>query len=182
MVFLVMYLDGTSELVSRNDFSGIDIDKVDRVYPGNYEVRVVSELVPLGEEKDRLAETVAAFKEKYSGNVVTQNGLVDFENWFENASNGESAIIPEKVLVPQKTYKVIKIKDDVPEIRLSKSAETVLPEEIAADEPENIPAQEPVKEEETQTSLFDAETENTAAEETAAEAHRRRGRRKKSEE
>lgn len=110
MIYVVMYLDGTSEVVDRSRFSEVDIDKVERVYPGNYEVSVVSELVPLGEEKEKLTETVATFRDKYNGAVVTTDGMVEFEEWFKNSSTGDSAVIPEKVLVPQKTYKVKKIK------------------------------------------------------------------------
>ena len=110
MIYVVMYLDGTSEVVDRSRFTDVDIDKVERVYPGNYEVTVVSELVPLGEEQEKLTETVATFKNKYNGAVVTTDGMVEFEEWFKNSATGDSAVIPEKVLVPQKTYKIRKIK------------------------------------------------------------------------
>lgn len=110
MIYVVMYLDGTSEVVDRSSFSGVDIDKVERVYPGNYEVTVVSELVPLGEEQQKLTETVATFVNKYNGAVVTTEGMVEFEEWFKNSATGDSAVIPEKVLVPQKTYKVSRIR------------------------------------------------------------------------
>jgi len=113
MIYVVMYLDGTSEVVDRNSFSNVDIDKVERVYPGNYEVTVVSELVPLGEEQQKLTETVATFMDKYNGAVVTTDGMVEFEEWFKNSATGDSAVIPEKVLVPQKTYKISKIKGEV---------------------------------------------------------------------
>ncbi|MGI6395314.1 MAG: hypothetical protein ACOX2F_11415 [bacterium] len=113
MVYVVIYLDGTSEVVKRSDFASIDIDKVARVYPGNYEIRIVSELVPLGEEKEKLANVVETFNEKYKGAVVTTEGLVNFEEWFTNGSNGDTAIIPDKILVPQKTYKVQRIRDVV---------------------------------------------------------------------
>lgn len=185
MVYFVMYLDGTTELVGKNDLGNVDIDKVERVYPGNYEVRIVSELVPLGEEKEKLEETITAFKEKYSGNVVSGDGLVDFESWFENASNGESAIIPEKVLVPQKTYKVMKIKDVVEpgEMKIAK----IVPEPVkVSEEPKTAPEAkpevkvEPKKEsvktapaQEVQESLFD-NTLNAPAEEP-----KKRGRKKK---
>ena len=179
MVYFVMYLDGTTELVGKNDLGNVNIDRVERVYPGNYEVRIVSELVPLGEEKEKLEETIAAFKEKYSGNVVSGEGLVDFESWFENASNGDSAIIPEKVLVPQKTYKVIKIKDVV------EPAETKEPKQT---EPEIVPEVKPETKHEaknektktapaenTQESLFDDAKQS----ETVAEESKKRGRKKK---
>ena len=188
MVYFVMYLDGTTEVVGKNDLGEVDIDKVDRVYPGNYEVRIVSELVPLGEEKEKLEETVAAFKEKYSGSVVSGDGLIDFESWFENASNGDSAIIPEKVLVPQKTYKVVKIKDVVEpsEVKIEKTAEPeIVPEEKPEIKPE--PKAEPKKEgaktsraEETQGSLFDEE--KTSSDEAAGEEPKKRGRKKKTAE
>lgn len=188
MVYFVMYLDGTTELVGKNDLGSVDIDRVERVYPGNYEVRIVSELVPLGEEKEKLEETIAAFKDKYSGSVVSGEGLVDFESWFENASNGDSAIIPEKVLVPQKTYKVIKIKDVVEpsEVKTEKTAEPeIVPEEKPEIKPE--PKAGPKKgslktapAEETQGSLFDEE--KTSSAEAAGEEPRRRGRKKKTAE
>ena len=176
MVYFVMYLDGTTEVVGKNDLGGVDIDKVDRVYPGNYEVRIVSELVPLGEEKEKLEETISAFKEKYSGSVVSGEGLVDFESWFENASNGDSAIIPEKVLVPQKTYKVVKIKDVVEpaEVKIEKAAEAETVPEVKP-EPKNgkVKAEHA---EEVQGSFF----ENT--ESAAAEEPKKRGRKKKTAE
>ena len=181
MVYFVMYLDGTTEIVGKNDLGTVDIDKVDRVYPGNYEVKIVSELVPLGEEKEKLEETVAAFKERYSGSVVSGDGLVDFESWFENASNGDSAIIPEKVLVPQKTYKVVKIKDvvDPAEIKIEKTAGSgSVPEPKPETKPE--PKPEPKKEsakaapvQDVQESIFDS------AEEQPAEETKKRGRKKK---
>ena len=184
MVYFVMYLDGTTELVGKNDLGNVDIDKVERVYPGNYEVRIVSELVPLGEEKEKLEETVSAFKEKYSGNVVSGEGLVDFESWFANASNGDSAIIPEKVLVPQKTYKVMKIKDVVEpgEMKIGKAAAEPVkvqeePEAAPEVKPEKIPEkkQENVVEE-AQGSLFDDEKNNLN------EEPKKRGRKKKTAE
>ena len=180
MVYFVMYLDGTTEVVGKNDLGTVDIDKVDRVYPGNYEVKIVSELVPLGEEKEKLEETIAAFKERYSGSVVSGEGLVDFESWFENASNGDSAIIPEKVLVPQKTYKVVKIKDVVEpaEVKAGKTAE---PETVPEVKPEIKP--EPKKEsaknagkEDAQGSLFD---EGKSQPESADDEPKKRGRKKK---
>ena len=189
MVYFVMYLDGTTEVVGKNDLGNVDIDKVDRVYPGNYEVRIVSELVPLGEEKEKLEETVAAFKEKYSGSVVSGEGLVDFESWFENASNGDSAIIPEKVLVPQKTYKVVKIKDVVEpsEVKIEKTAEQEsVPEEKPEikTEPKAGPKKEGAKTdpaEEAQGSLFD-DGKTSSAEATAGEEPKKRGRKKKTAE
>ena len=150
MIYVVMYLDGTSEVVDRSRFSDVDIDKVERVYPGNYEVTVVSELVPLGEEKEKLTETVATFKDKYNGAVVTTDGMVEFEEWFKNSSTGDSAVIPEKVLVPQKTYKVRKIKG-MSAVSGGKGAKKVdVPEEVK-------PAQKPSKkkvEDDRQASLF----------------------------
>jgi len=184
MVYFVMYLDGTTEVVGKNDLGEVDIDRVDRVYPGNYEVRIVSELVPLGEEKEKLEETIAAFKEKYSGSVVSGDGLVDFESWFENASNGDSAIIPEKVLVPQKTYKVVKIKDVVEpgEMRTGKAAGEPVkvqegPEAAPEVKPDRIPEKKPEKiAEEAQGSLFDDGKNNLN------EEPKKRGRKKKTAE
>ena len=184
MVYFVMYLDGTTEVVGKNDLGEVDIDKVDRVYPGNYEVRIVSELVPLGEEKEKLEETVAAFKEKYSGSVVSGDGLVDFESWFENASNGDSAIIPEKVLVPQKTYKVVKIKDVVEptEVKVEKPVEQETVPDVKPEikpEPKFEPKKEKIKavpDENAQESLFD---DGKTAQAESTEEARKRGRRKK---
>ena len=178
MVYFVMYLDGTTELVGKNDLGNVDIDKVERVYPGNYEVRIVSELVPLGEEKEKLEETVSAFKEKYSGNVVSGEGLVDFESWFANASNGDSAIIPEKVLVPQKTYKVMKIKDvvETAEVKVEKPA--VKSAVIVEKEPEKKPEKKPEKlPEEPQQSLFEAKQSDISDE--SVQEKGKRGRKKK---
>ncbi len=166
MIYVVMYLDGTSEVVSRNDLPKIDINRVQRVYPGSYEVRVVSELVPLGEEKEKLSETVAAFKQKYKGGVVTSDGLVNFEEWFMKASSGDSAVIPEKVLVPQKTYKIMKIKDDG-QISEGKGAARV-DEDVPAPvkKPSAVPQakKKNQKIEDKQPSIFDAAVENTASE------------------
>ncbi|MBO4699132.1 hypothetical protein J5690_05920 [bacterium] len=186
MVYFVMYLDGTTEVVGKNDLGNVDIDKVERVYPGNYEVRIVSELVPQGEEREKLGETIASFKEKYSGSVVSGDGLVDFESWFENASNGDSAIIPEKVLVPQKTYKVVKIKDVVEPsgIKVEKTdgpetapEEKTQPEAETKPEPKKEKAKSAKTEDDAQGSLFD-DTKNLPAE-TAAEEPKKRGRKKK---
>lgn len=192
MIYVVMYLDGTSEVVNRNDFSNVDIDRVDRVYPGSYEVKVVSELVPLGEEKEKLSETIDAFNQKYNGGVVTSDGLVSFEEWFMKASNGDSAVIPEKVLVPQKTYRILKIKGET-EISEGKGAEkidertlvkkqpvkTVQPEPVKVEKVEikevkKVAAVKPVKEkksqklEDKQASIFDAAIEETVPEKKAA--------------
>ena len=178
MVYFVMYLDGTTEVVGKNDLGEVDIDKVDRVYPGNYEVRIVSELVPLGEEKEKLEETISAFKEKYSGSVVSGEGLVDFESWFENASNGDSAIIPEKVLVPQKTYKVVKIKDVVEpaEVKAEKTAEPeTVPEAKLEVKPEpEKESPKPAPAQDVQESIFDSAE--------PAEEPKKRGRKKKTAE
>ena len=181
MIYFVMYLDGTTELVGKNDLGNVDIDKVERVYPGNYEVRIVSELVPLGEEKEKLEETITAFKEKYSGNVVAGDGLVDFESWFENASNGDSAIIPEKVLVPQKTYKVIKIKDVVEpgEMKIAKVA--AKPAEIPEKAPEKVPEKKAEKvKEEPQQSIFETQQPEIPAGNASEKG--KRGRKKKTAE
>ena len=169
MVYVVIYLDGTSEVVNRNDFPSIDIDKVERVYPGNYEVKIVSELVPLGEEKEKLTETIDAFNQKYNGGVVTTEGLVSFEEWFKNGVNGDTAVIPEKVLVPQKTYRIQKIKDvveissgkgaakidAVPEKRVEKTEKVEKVEKV-----EKKPVAKKKKDDlEKQTSIFEAAVE-----------------------
>jgi len=136
MIYVVKYLDGTTAVVDRNDFSSVDIDKVEKVYSASYEVKIVSELVPLGEESSKLNETVSVFNEKYNGNVVTHDGMVTFEEWFKNSSNGDSAVIPEKILVPQKTYKVIKVKS-IPEISARKGIKEIeTPVEPASDSKE----------------------------------------------
>ena len=180
MIYYVMYLDGTSEIVNRNDFVNVDIEKVERVYPGNYEVRVVSELVPLGEEQAKMNETIASFKEKYTGEVVTNEGLVEFQEWFEKASVGESAVIPEKILVPQKTYRVVKIKDSDPEPKIREAAEPVKPidePKIIEPEPE-LPAAKTEPAEKHQNSDFEQAT-LFGEDETAP---KKRGRKKKTEE
>lgn len=160
MIYVVMYLDGSSEVVNRNDFPNINIDKVDRVYPGSYEVKIVSELVPLGEEKEKLSETVAAFNEKYKGGVVTLGGLVGFDEWFTKAANGDSAIIPEKVLVPQKTYKIQKIKDII-EVSESRGAKKIDDFPTKKEEKKPAPIVEKIsvkrkKEIDKQPSIFDS--------------------------
>jgi len=176
MIYVVMYLDGTSEVVDRSRFSDVDIDKVERVYPGNYEVTVVSELVPLGEEQEKLTETVTTFRDKYNGAVVTTDGMVEFEEWFKNSATGDSAVIPEKVLVPQKTYRVKKIKGTA-EISSGKGAKKVnvpvdvkkpvekaqapaeKPKPVEKPKPAKKPAKKPVKkkvEADLQQSLFKA--------------------------
>ena len=191
MIYVVMYLDGTSEVVNRNDFPNVDINRVDRVYPGSYEVKVVSELVPLGEEKEKLSETIEAFNKKYTGGVVTSDGLVSFEEWFLKASSGDSAVIPEKVLVPQKTYRIMKIKGET-EISEGKGAEKIdektlikkQPVKTARTEPEKVEVKE-VKEvkkagaakvvkekknqkfEAKQSSIFDTAIEETVPEKKA---------------
>lgn len=180
MIYYVMYSDGTSEIVNRNDFVNVDIEKVDRVYPGNYEVRVVSELVPLGEEQAKLTETIAGFKEKYTGEVVTNEGLVEFQEWFEKASVGDSAVIPEKILVPQKTYRVVKIKDVDPDPKPRESAEPEKPAEepeIFTPEPE-LPAAKAETAEKRQNGDFE-QASLFGDDETAP---KKRGRKKKTEE
>lgn len=172
MIYVVMYLDGTTEVVNRNDFPEIDINRVQRVYPGSYEVKVVSELVPLGEEKEKLSETVAAFKQKYKGGVVTSDGLVNFEEWFLKASSGDSAVIPEKVLVPQKTYKIVKIKDDI-QISEGKGASIVDDDEPAPVKKSAAVPQTKKKSqkiEDKQPSIFD-----TAVEPQLSEAKTQKG-------
>lgn len=150
MIYVVMYLDGTSEVVDRSRFSDVDIDKVEKVYPGNYEVTVVSELVPLGEEKEKLTETVETFKDKYNGAVVTTDGMVEFEEWFKNSATGDSAVIPEKVLVPQKTYKVRKIKTGETTISGGKGATKV---DVSAERKNSVPVKKKA-EDDRQASLF----------------------------
>ena len=165
MIYVVMYLDGTSEVVDRSRFSDVDIDKVERVYPGNFEVTVVSELVPLGEEQEKLTETVAAFKDRYNGAVVTTDGMVEFEEWFKNSSTGDSAVIPEKVLVPQKTYKVRKIKGTAVVSGGKGASKVDIPEEVKKSEKKEIESagfpKVPRKkvEDDRQESLFNSEPE-----------------------
>lgn len=153
MIYVVKYLDGTSEVVNRNDFNSVDIDKVEKVYTANYEVRIVSELVPLGEENSKLNETVSTFKEKYNGNVVTKDGMVAFEEWFNSSTNGECAVIPEKILVPQKTYKVVKVKD-IPSLAPKKGLQEI----VKTDEKEKEPLPEtkkPATKKQTKTTVND---------------------------
>lgn len=126
MIYVVKFLDGTVETVDRNDFGGVNIDKVEIVYPGNLEVEVVTELVPQGEEAARLKETVSAFREKYAGDVVTDKGIVSFEEWFTGAATGERAVIPEKALIPVKTYRVVRIKSGT-EVKEKRKEETPQP-------------------------------------------------------
>lgn len=150
MIYVVRYLDGTSAVVDRSDFTAVDIDKVEKVFSANYEVKIVSELVPQGEESTKLAETVSAFKEKYNGNVVTHDGMVDFEEWFENSSNGDSAVIPEKILVPQKTYKVVRIKS-LPKISPKKGIKEV-EKEVKPEKEKNVTENKEKVNEKKQTS------------------------------
>ncbi len=110
MIYLVQMKDGTSTVVDKKEFDSVDIDYVEKVYTAQYEVRVVTELVPEGEETERFTEVITAFEDKYRGDVVVSGGLLPFQQWFSDASTGESAYIPDKVLVPVKTYKVVKIK------------------------------------------------------------------------
>ena len=112
MIYVVEFTDGRIEYVDKKDFVSVNIDDVKKVYSGNYEVIIVKELVPLGEEEKNLKETIEIFKEKYTTEIITQRGPLNFEEWFESSLSGSSAIIPEKILVPQKTYKVVRIKDD----------------------------------------------------------------------
>ena len=65
MIYVVMYLDGTSDVVNRNDFATVDIDRVERVYPGSYEVKDRFRACSLRREKEKLAETVESFNQKY---------------------------------------------------------------------------------------------------------------------
>ncbi len=111
MIYVVEFTDGRIEYVDKKDFSSVNIDEVQKVYSGNYEVIIVKELVPLGEEEKNLKETIETFKEKYTTEIMTERGPVDFAEWFETSLSGSSAVIPDKILVPQKTYKVIRIKD-----------------------------------------------------------------------
>ena len=113
MIYLVQMKDGSSSVVEKKDFGTINIDGVEKVYTANYEVRVVTELVPVGEEAQQFSEVIASFEEKYHGDVVLSDGMHPFTEWFSSAATGEIAYIPEKVLVPVKTYKVMRIKNGV---------------------------------------------------------------------
>lgn len=111
MIYLVQMKDGSSSVVEKKDFGTINIDGVEKVYTANYEVRVVTELVPAGEEAQQFSEVIASFEEKYHGDIVLSDGMHPFTEWFSSAATGEIAYIPEKVLVPVKTYKVMRIKN-----------------------------------------------------------------------
>ncbi len=117
MIYVVKFNDGTIKIIDKNDFSSVNIDSVEIVYPGNLEVQIVTELVPQGEEKEKMTETVQTFREKYTGDVVTRDGLVEFERWFGEAKTGDTAIIPEHALIPQKSYRVVKIKTEEKKVK-----------------------------------------------------------------
>lgn len=113
MIYVVKFEDGTVKTMKKNEFNDVDIDSVDKVFTGNYEIKVVSELVPKGEEQEHFGEMLKSFREKYKGCVVNGDGIVTFGDWFREAEIGESAVIPGKILVPQKKYKVVRIKAPV---------------------------------------------------------------------
>ncbi|MFO7734780.1 MAG: hypothetical protein R6W70_01040, partial [bacterium] len=110
MMYVVKFEDGTVKTMKKSEFNDVDIDSVDKVFTGNYEIKVVSELVPKGEEQEHFSEILKTFREKYKGCVVNGDGIVTFGEWFREAEIGESAVIPGKILVPQKKYKVVRIK------------------------------------------------------------------------
>ncbi len=121
MVYVVKFRDGSIKTLNREQFGKMSIDEVEIVYPGTLELQVVTELVPQGEEDKRLEDILAAFTQKYEGVVVNDDGLHDFKEWFQSAKSGSSAIIPEKALVPVKSFKVTKIKNDEVENKTKKS-------------------------------------------------------------
>ncbi len=127
MVYVVKFKDGSVKTIEKAELAALDVDRVEVVYPGTLEVEVVTELVPQGEEETRFKETVAAFREKYRGKVVSEEGLVDFEEWFASASTGDRALVPERVLVPVKTYRIIKIKGE----KIPVPSQSPVPAEIA---------------------------------------------------
>ena|GEM_PF-885188 len=110
MMYVVKFRNGEVRHVEKAELASVNIDLVEVVYPGTLEVEVVTELVPQGEEQERLADTVASFREKYNGKVVCDKGMISFEEWFTGAATGDKAIIPERALIPVKTYRVVKIK------------------------------------------------------------------------
>jgi len=110
MMYVVKFRNGEVRHVEKAELASVNIDLVEVVYPGTLEVEVVTELVPQGEEQERLSDTVASFREKYNGKVVCDKGMVSFEEWFTKAATGDKAIIPERALVPVKTYRVVKLK------------------------------------------------------------------------
>ncbi len=144
MIYVVKFLDGTVKTVDRADFGGVNINDVEIVYPGNLEVEVVVELVPQGEETERLQETIATFKEKYAGTIVSAKGLVDFGEWFSVAKPGDRAVIPERALVPTKSYRVVRIRGDYKprrdELETDRTDETNQPLPLF-----DLPAAEPVE-------------------------------------
>ncbi len=110
MMYVVKFRNGEVRQIEKAELATVNIDLVEVVYPGTLEVEVVTELVPQGEEQERLSDTVASFREKYNGKVVCDKGMVSFEEWFTKAATGDKAIIPERALVPVKTYRVVKLK------------------------------------------------------------------------
>ena len=163
MVYVVKFKNGEVRTIEKVDLDSIDVDRVEVVYPGTLEIEVAMELVPQGEEQERFAATVASFREKYRGKVVSEKGLVDFEDWFSTAPTGARAIVPERALVPVKTYRVVKIKGNKkitppsqsplpPEVAVLSSA-TPLPEKKSPSKPEQRTSskqrqQEPISQEE----------------------------------
>ena len=165
MIYLVQMKDGTSSVVEKKDFNTVDIDGVEKVYTANYEVRVVTELVPEGEEAQQFSEVIASFEQKYQGNVVVPDGLQPFTDWFSSAATGEAAYIPEKVLVPVKTYKVMRVKSGVasPDVASVSAKKVAAPPVKKEEAPKVAPvkSQKPAKKkkkEESQAGLFDTET------------------------
>ena len=110
MVYVVKFRNGEVRQIEKADLATLNIDLVEVVYPGTTQVEVVTELVPQGEEQERLSDTVASFREKYNGKVVCDRGMIDFGEWFASAATGDRALIPERALVPLKTYRIVKVK------------------------------------------------------------------------
>lgn len=169
MVYVVKFRNGTVKTLEKTDLASLDVDAVEVVYPGTLEVEVVTELVPQGEEEARFKETVATFREKYRGKVVSEKGLVDFEAWFASASTGDRALVPERALVPVKTYRIIKIKGE----KIPVPRQSPVPAEVAAlnDTKPTVKAEKPKKEEisgkaPAPTPVKEAKKESPAKKET----------------
>jgi hypothetical protein len=138
MMYVVKFRNGEVRQIEKSELATVNIDLVEVVYPGTLEVEVVTELVPQGEEQERLSDTVASFREKYNGKVVCEKGMVSFEEWFTKAATGDRAIIPERALVPVKTYRVVKLKGSD---KVKLPVQSPVPAEIA---PPQKPAPAPV--------------------------------------
>lgn len=128
MVYVVKFRNGEVRQIEKSDLATLNIDLVEVVYPGTTQVEVVTELVPQGEEQERLSDTVASFREKYSGKVVCDRGMIDFGDWFASAATGDRALIPERALVPLKTYRIVKVKGGE---KMKPPVQSPIPAEVA---------------------------------------------------